>query len=546
MVDYVHRAAYSFGMNKRRRDLVTALARVGLATLFTGPVGGAREAGGQAIGLLSAEPSRATTSTSILNALRRDVEAFARSEHVDEQVVDQVFETVTLAIERHGATIAECVDLDFSVQRIAGRVLGRAAGLLKGLLTGVSDWCNRLVVVVYERLLADPAALQELDREFQRQVLERLTRLSDLPAATAAAVRQLAAGVVFGDPRRRWRADMFGEASLVRAEFAIVPFYGRNDELDEFDTWCRQGPPVALRLYMGAGGMGKTRLMIEACARIRAAGWRSGFLHRGQESQAIAALSVREPTMIVVDYAETRRRELCALLAWALNRDSGQPARVVALARRQGDWWQDLATESAAIGAFIRGPAATALALRPLANAVSERATVLEAAAAVFASRLGRNVPAQLDSQADLSAEHFELVLLLHLAALALVLGTSLRDDSELLDFALDRERGIWNSAIEAAGLPGMRGPAVQQAAALVTLAGKLDTREDAITLLSRAPALGGQPATAVSAIADLFHTLYPGDGYIEGVQPDLLGEQLLRRQLPETPTLPMVLFGAS
>lgn len=531
-------------MNTRRRELVAALARVGLATLFTGPIGGVQEAGGQAIGLLSADPLRAT-STSILTDLQRDFVAFARSERIDEQVVDQVFETVTVAIERHGATVAECVDLDFNAERIAARVLGRAAGLLNGLPTGMLGWCKKLVVTVYERLLADPAALQNLDREFQRQVLERLSRLSQLSAATAEATCQLSPSVLFGDPRRPWRPDMFGEASVVRAEFAIVPFYGRHEELDEFNTWCRQGPPVALRLYMGAGGMGKTRLMIEACGRMRAAGWRSGFLVRAQEPQAIAALSVHEPAVIVVDYAETRRRELRALLNWALAREAGPVVRIVALARGQGDWWQDLATESVGMGAFVRGPATTARALHPLADSVEERAKVLAAAAAVFASRLGRSAPTHLDSPADLSADHFELVLFLHLAALALVLGTSLRGDSELLDFALDRERGIWNSAIEAAGHASLRGPAVQQAAALVTLAGKLDSREEAITLLERAPALRGQPAAAVAALADVFHTLYPGDAYIEGVQPDLLGEQLLRRQLPETPTLPMVLYGA-
>lgn len=78
----------------------------------------------------------------------------------------------------------------------------------------------------------------------------------------------------------------------------------------------------------------------------------------------------------------------------------------------------------------------------------------------------------------------------------------------------------------------------------MTTMAGRIDRREEAIGLISRAPALAGQPATATAALAGLLHTLYPGDGWLDGVQPDLLGEHLLLRAGQEDPAILRVFDG--
>jgi hypothetical protein len=69
-------------------------------------------------------------------------------------------------------------------------------------------------------------------------------------------------------------------------------------------------------------------------------------------------------------------------------------------------------------------------------------------------------------------------------------------------------------------------------------MAGRIGNQDEAIRLISRAPALAGQPATATAAVAELLHSLYPGDGWLEGVQPDLLGEHLLYRAGQEDPAI--------
>src|SRR4051812_27885475 len=82
--------------------------------------------------------------------------------------------------------------------------------------------------------------------------------------------------------------------------------------------WCKETASAGVRLYTGAGGMGKTRLFIEICQQLLAKRWRAGFLdHRvASAPQAIWSKLVHQPDplLLVIDYAETRRAELVALL----------------------------------------------------------------------------------------------------------------------------------------------------------------------------------------------------------------------------------------
>jgi hypothetical protein len=81
------------------------------------------------------------------------------------------------------------------------------------------------------------------------------------------------------------------------------------------------------------------------------------------------------------------------------------------------------------------------------------------------------------------------------------------------------------------------------QAAAVATLAGSAATRSEAIKLLRKAPLLGGQSAAVLGNVAELFHRLYPGEKWLHGIQPDLLGEHLVERAIAEDPNL-LQMFG--
>ena len=237
-----------------------------------------------------------------------------------------------------------------------------------------------------------------------------------------------------------------------------------------------------------------------------------------------------------MDYAELQRTELRTLVEHALSRQRGRKVRLVALARGRGDWWQDLARTPHGIGDFLSGPATSVETLSPVAGTPAERLDSFQRAAKSFAARLGRPVP-PLD-QIDMTPGYYDRILFVHLAALAAVLGQQASGDDALLDFALRREQGFWDAGAEAAGFADLRGRAVLEAAVVTTMAGRVDSRDEAVRLISRAPALAGQPATATAAVAEMLHTLYPGDGWLEGVQPDMLGEHLLYRAGQEDPAI--------
>jgi hypothetical protein len=338
-------------------------------------------------------------------------------------------------------------------------------------------------------------------------------------------------------PRRLWDGNMFPESSLLRAEFAVVPFHGRGDVMEELDDWCTQPPNTAFRLYTGAGGMGKTRLMIEACDWMRARGWRAGFLSSSAGAWDVL-FEADAPLLVTVDYAELKRTELRVMIEHALRRAARRRTRLVALARGGGDWWQDLARTGHGVGDFLCGQATSVRTLTAVAPTPEERANSFQRAARSFAARLGRPSPGGVSKVPDMSPQYFDRVLFVHLAALAAVLGQDPGDENAMLDFALRRERGFWDDGVVTAGLADLRGRAVLEAAVIATLAGRIGTREEAIKLIGKAPALAGQPATTVAELAGLLHTLYPGDGWLEGVQPDLLGEHLLLRAGQEDPSI--------
>ena len=69
---------------------------------------------------------------------------------------------------------------------------------------------------------------------------------------------------------------------------------------------------------------------------------------------------------------------------------------------------------------------------------------------------------------------------------------------------------------------------------AAVTLGGGVRTPADAMVLLDRIASLADQPHATVSAISELLHDTYPGDLWIEPIQPDLLGEHLVQTEMQD------------
>ena len=123
-----------------------------------------------------------------------------------------------------------------------------------------------------------------------------LTRQREEAAAAREALRR--AGELAGD----------GPAGLLDPRRGLVDFTGRERELAGLLAWCQDGRPRGVQLVTGPGGVGKTRLSVELCARLEPAGWRC--VRAGDQQEAAALAAARrgwpDPVLLVVDYAETR------------------------------------------------------------------------------------------------------------------------------------------------------------------------------------------------------------------------------------------------
>ncbi len=334
-------------------------------------------------------------------------------------------------------------------------------------------------------------------------------------------------------PTMRWHPDRSPPGALLRPEFGIVPFQARELEIDDLATWCLDEKRVGVRLYTGAGGMGKTRLALELCLIMRDRGWEAGFVDAERSVASVEAwcelFARREPVLVAVDYAETRRELLRSLLRAAVRAENG-PIRLLLLGRAALDWWDQLQMDGDGVGELLSGPVTARFTLAPVALTADDRLDAFHYAAWAFAQVLGQPVPTALPR--DLEAPYYDRIQLLHLRALAAVESVEAQGEEGLLDFLLQRERRFWRAIAVERGLPTDLITGIGRAMAAVTLGGGVRNEEDARLLLSSLSFFEGQAPSVLFAVADLMHACYAGKLWIEPVQPTLLGEHLIEREL--------------
>lgn len=117
-------------------------------------------------------------------------------------------------------------------------------------------------------------------------------------------------------------------------------FRGRESQLEVLEAWASCDIPVSVKLVVGDGGTGKSRLAAEFATSIAEHGWSAGFVNLRKSIQ----FPLNEAgTLLVIDYPEQQPREVRELL-----RDLaalGQPPskmRVLLLSRRPVDYWQQI------------------------------------------------------------------------------------------------------------------------------------------------------------------------------------------------------------
>ncbi|MGD8450188.1 MAG: tetratricopeptide repeat protein [Phycisphaerae bacterium] len=333
-------------------------------------------------------------------------------------------------------------------------------------------------------------------------------------------------------------------ATLLNATYEAVSF--NRDACvalwNDLDAWCTAPDAISVRLVVGPGGSGKTRLFIEFAHKLCEKGWQAGFWPEGAPLEDLeTVLASPNPTLIVIDYAEARP-ELAKPLKVIAERGDGSTLRVVLLAREVADWWHSLRQRDAAVEDLLMRHSPTAVAAVPVEGPLRQQ--LFEQARARFSKLRGQQQPL---TPVDLTDERFGRVLYLQMAALAVVDGLEPAAD-KLLDGIVMHEQHFWGHRFAAAN----DGDDIAQAefreagarcVAALTLRGGAATPDEAeaINRSAKGPSQKGW--------VRFLESLYPGRPddrgtarYIAGLEPDLLGEELVARVLADVHTPPTYL----
>jgi len=205
------------------------------------------------------------------------------------------------------------------------------------------------------------------------------------------------------------------------------------------------------------------------------------------------------------------------------------------LAREGGDWWDQLADGVAAdpvAATILRSPSTKTGPYRMTRQDVPPDLRVEVFSAAMRALAQARGVAVAGIEPPDLSADHFGNILLIHFAALARLRGFESSRDIELLDAALGHERYYWELLLTEDPEAAAALPAFEQALALVTLLGGTRMAADTKSVIAETPQCKGRPRELHERLFALLRRLYPQEGGVSALLPDLLGERLVARAL--------------
>ncbi|WP_327000433.1 tetratricopeptide repeat protein [Dactylosporangium sp. NBC_01737] len=325
---------------------------------------------------------------------------------------------------------------------------------------------------------------------------------------------------------------------LLSARHQVVPFFGREEELDRLREW-RDTAACALSVLLltGDGGQGKTRLALQFAAECTAAGWATADVRHHSEPAAaggdeqIAVAGGR--MLLVVDYAE--RWPLHDLITLLVQHQAAatRPVRVLLLSR-PADWRHQLRHQLAKVDIND----VTHLALSSLTRGDADRVTMYTSARDHFA-RVLRIDHAGDPAPPDIGGAGSDSVLGLHMAALAAVdaaaRGVAMpANRAGLSAYLLNREQEHWQSLFETrAG--GHQTPAhlMARVVYIAALEGPV-SHDDAMTVAGTAER--GLTAVEVSAALRDHRSCYPpahAGVELEPLRPDRLAEDFVALMSP-------------
>ena len=258
--------------------------------------------------------------------------------------------------------------------------------------------------------------------------------------------------------RARPESENFSPASLLRADAEVVRFRGRVEDLERLITWCEAGERCSVRLLVGPGGQGKTRLARQLAIQLQRNGWNSGLLTE-QADIAAAQANLQYltcPTLLVVDYAEARAQQVRTLLNLGTNYKGTAPLRVLLIARSKGDWWDEFSRMESAARKIVED--ASVDDLLPLEPTVDGRFAAYREALEDLANEFGQSVHDPyirqlLNHPPDMSHPRYAQALMVQMVALIPFLETRPGPATEAQAIILKREESYWSRVATRYGL---------------------------------------------------------------------------------------------
>ncbi|MEJ5241920.1 MAG: tetratricopeptide repeat protein, partial [Anaerolineales bacterium] len=424
--------------------------------------------------------------------------------------------------------------------------------------------CLRNALLLDEHFRAIILALSTLRTETKvEEVLERLEALY----RAITALRDLPRGLV------TWPVIPPPEGSGLRAfllqpKYRLVPYTGAayQQTLQDLIAWAKDlenaEGKVGLRIYLGPGGSGKTRLLIEAGEALRREGWWVGFLSGSLDrSTAERLVSDPRPTLLILDYvggdAQKVRTLLQALIPIATAHLSPQgdlpprtaPLALILLERTMPEWLDKTLRIGEGLDhphrwEFLHLPGVEWKA-HPLPDLqADERHRLFEQAVQAFSERIQGEQPTISYPTQDLPERPLPLVLL----ALHAALGERLpnpKDEEAILEFTWEqREKAAWKrllcSPLEKHGVAWAEEKALQEIEHVLLLAtlGRPfpDVEALAAFLQAHFPPIRGPVGQTLDWgwLAEQFPYLFPEwrEGPLPPIVSDPLADFVLRRRL--------------